>query len=226
MNEDHERSWAAEIAKASEALAYQQAMARRMEPYIRGAMAMHRQMEPYLRSMEAMRRQMEPYLRASEALSRQAEPFVKAAEQLARYTQWPKLSSGLRLPVSLRVVFTVNAEIQRLARADEPTTLDVNIEGVPGTVTVEAPPGTVTGTGSLALPPIRGGGQGTVQDPASGQAERDIGQILAPVLVAIVTSGLLGVEGPDRAAVDHYLTVLSFALPIAVFIWAKQNKPK
>jgi hypothetical protein len=46
------------------------------------------------------------------------------------------------------------------------------------------------------------------------------------VLVAIVASGLLGVQGPDRAAVDHYLTVMSVALPVAVLIWNKQNKPK
>ena len=38
MSKDNERYWAAEIAKASEAMAYQQAMARRMEPYIQGAL--------------------------------------------------------------------------------------------------------------------------------------------------------------------------------------------
>jgi hypothetical protein len=64
-----------------------------------------------------------------------------------------------------------------------------------------------------------------VQNPPDDQAERSIGQILALMLVAIIASGLLGVQGPDRAAVDHYLTVLSFALPIAVLIWS-WNKRK
>jgi hypothetical protein len=45
------------------------------------------------------------------------------------------------------------------------------------------------------------------------------------VLVLITASGLLGVQGPDRAAVDHYLAVISLALPIAVYIWNKNNKP-
>jgi hypothetical protein len=68
--------------------------------------------------------------------------------------------------------------------------------------------------------------EGTVEEPAGGEAERSFGRILALVLVAIITSGLLGVQGPERAAMDHYLTVLSFALSIAMLIWTKQNKQK
>jgi hypothetical protein len=79
--------------------------------------------------------------------------------------------------------------------------------------------GTMTATGNVTLIRPRVSGQGTVQDATGGQAERSIGQILALVLVAIAASGLMGVQGPDRAVVDHYLTVLSFALPIAVLIW-------
>jgi hypothetical protein len=227
VGEDLERYWAAELAKASESMAYQHAMARQMEPYIQGALAMHCQMEPYLRGMGAMRRQMEPYLRVSEAVRRQAGPIIKAIEQLARDTQWLR-GGGLQLPVSLQVAFTVSAEIQRLARADEPPTLDVTIEGVPATVTVEAPPGTVTvtGSGGLTLPRMGLSGQGTVDEPSSGKAERGIGKILALVLVATATWRLLVMPEQDWPAVDHYLTVLSFALPIAVFIWAKNNKPK
>jgi hypothetical protein len=62
-----------------------------------------------------------------------------------------------------------------------------------------------------------------VPDALSGQAERSVGQILAMVLVAIVASGLLGVQGPDRAAVDHYLTVIGVALTISVLIWTKRS---
>jgi hypothetical protein len=114
--------------------------------------------------------------------------------------------------------------MQAFARAPGPLRRDVPIPGVPGTVTAEAVPGTVTGTGELAMPAMGTSGQGTVEEPSSGHAERSIGQILALVLVLIAASGLLGVQGPDRAAVDHYLTVISLALPIALYIW--NNKPK
>lgn len=60
----------------------------------------------------------------------------------------------------------------------------------------------------------------------SAEAERSIGQILALVLVALATWRLLVVPEQDRAAVDHYLTVIGVALTIAVLIWNKQNKPK
>ena len=82
---------------------------------------------------------------------------------------------------------------------------------------------TITGSVSFALPRISTAGEGTVQQP--DLIERNIGRILALVVLAIVTSGLLGVQGADRATVDHYLTVLSFALPIAVLIWT-WNKQK
>ena len=61
-------------------------------------------------------------------------------------------------------------------------------------------------------------GQGTVQQP--GLIERNIGRILALVVLAIVTSGLLGAQGSDRAAVDHWVTIISAGLTIAVLIWA------
>jgi hypothetical protein len=64
-----------------------------------------------------------------------------------------------------------------------------------------------------------------VQRRPSGLAERSVGQILALVLVAIMTARLLAVPGPDQAAVGYDLTVLGDALTIALIIWNwNQNK--
>jgi hypothetical protein len=95
---------------------------------------------------------------------------------------------------------------------------DANVQGVAAAISVMAGVGTVTASGSVTLPRIRFAGQGTVEEP--DLIERNIGRILALVLLAFGTAGLLGVQGPDRAAVDHYLTVISLALSIAVLIWA------
>jgi hypothetical protein len=84
-------------------------------------------------------------------------------------------------------------------------------------------PTVITGSGGVALPRMSFGGQGTVQNPRTGQTERRVGQILALVLVAIAAAGLLGVQGADRATVDHYLTVIGVALPIALLIWSKHK---
>ena len=197
---------------------------RQMEPAIKASEAMSRQFESAIQASEAMRRQFEPIFRNNEALRHQMEPIVKAAEQLARTPQWPKLSAGLGLPVSLRVTLAVTAELRGLTQAPGSGEHDLTITGVPATATGKAIPGTVTVTGETAMPPMGRSSKGAVEEPASGRAERSFGQILALVLVAIITSGLLGVQGPDRAAMDHYLTVLSFALPIATLIWTKQNK--
>ena len=220
MSEDEGDSWEAAVARSAEAFQ------RQMEPLIRSHEAMRRQLEALNQASEAMQRRFEPLIRGNEALRRQMEPLVRGAEQLARTTQWPKAASAIGLPLSLRVAFSVSAEMQAFARAPGALRRDATITGVPGMVTAEAVPGTVTGTGELAMPPMGMSGQGTVEEPSSGHAERNIGQMLALVLVLIAASGLLGVQGPDRAAVDHYLTVISLALPIAVYIWNKNNKPK
>lgn len=220
MSEDEGHSWETAVARSAEALQ------RQMEPFIRSSEAMRRQIEALNQASDAMQRRYGPLVQGNEALRRQMEPLVKAAAQLARTTPWPKAASAIGLPLSLRLAFSVGAEIQAFTRAPEPLRRDVTISGVPGTVTAEAVPGTVTVTGGLASPPTGMSGHGTVEGPSSGHAERSIGQILALVLVLVAASGLLGVQGPDRAAVDHYLTVISLALPIAVYIWNKNNKPE
>lgn len=78
--------------------------------------------------------------------------------------------------------------------------------------------GTITAVGSITLPPMRFAGEGMVQQP--DLIERNIGRILALVVLAIVTSGLLSVQGPDRATIDHWATIISAGLTIAVLIWA------
>lgn len=162
--------------------------------------------------------------KGGEALRRQMAPLVEAAERLAGASRWPVP------PIPQRIVRAVDAAMRELLPPPQPP--DVRYSSFRGYISFTGTMagtanltgvGTITASGSVALPPLRASGQLTIENPPSGPAERSIGQILALVLVAIVTSGLLGVQGPDRATVDHYLTVLSFALPIAVLIWSKQK---
>ena len=151
--------------------------------------------------------------KGGEALRRQIEPIVQAAEQFVRDSRRAKTTGGPALPFAQRVALAVDAGVRELLPPSERHVAHhSNIIGTTAIVGVAAVPGTVTGTLSLALPPMRFAGRGTVREPPSGQAERSIGQILALVLVAIIASGLLGVQGPDRVAVDHYLTVIVAAL--------------
>jgi hypothetical protein len=150
-----------------------------------------------------------PIIRDSEATRRQIEPIIRAAEQITRSSGWPVS------PFQQKLIRSVEAAMRELQPPK------IHAVAHPGTVEISVSAPTAI-AGSLALPPMRISGQLEVQDPP-GHAERSIGQILALVLVAIMTSALLGVQGPDRATVDHYLAVLSFALPIAVLIWSKQK---
>jgi hypothetical protein len=150
-------------------------------------------------------------------LARQIEAVVRAAERFARAGAWP-------------VVRAVNAAMGELL----PARLDANVQ--PATLEASATfPAEISGSFNITLSPPsiilfgEAGGASdrltveVVPDALSGQAERSVGQILAMVLVAIVASGLLGVQGPDRAAVDHYLTVIGVALTISVLIWTKRS---
>ncbi len=149
-------------------------------------------------------------VKGGEAMRRQLESIVQAAEQFA--------AGGPTRLFAQRIARAVDAGMRELLSAPECPVVHqatATLTGV-GTMTAAA---TVTASGGLAMPRMGFAGQGTVQNPPSGPAERSVGQILALVLVAIFTSGLLGVQGPDRAAVDHYLTVIGFALSIALLIW-------
>jgi hypothetical protein len=165
--------------------------------------------------------------KGGDAVRRQIEPIVQAAEQFVRDSRRAKTTGGPALPFAQRVALAVDAGVRELLPPSERHVVHhSNIIGTAAIVGMAAVAGKVTGTVGLALPPMRFAGQGTVQEPPSGQAERSIGQILALVLVAIGTWRLLVVPEPDRAAVDHYLTVIGVALTIAVLIWNKQNKQK
>ncbi len=178
---------------------------------VRGYLAAIRQVEQIermIRDSEPLMRQtqrVESIVRDSEAVRRQVEPVIQAAEQFVRSAHWAKTGGGFGLPLPLRLAVAVNVEFQELA----PAARDVII-------VVDGDVATATETASVRV----------VQDSARGNHERSIGQILALVLVAIVASGLMGVQGPDRPTVDHYLTVMGIALPIALLIWNKRNKPK
>jgi hypothetical protein len=162
--------------------------------------------------------------KGGEAMRQQVEPIVQAAMQLAGL-EWPKVSRGFGVPLPLRLAAAVNAAIREL-KPHEPVVRQINLSG------------TITMSGSLALLPMSFAGQGEVAAAtetlavkvesglSSGQAAQRVGQILASVLVALATWRLLVVPERDRAAVDHYLTVIGVALTIAVLIWNKQNRPK
>jgi hypothetical protein len=149
--------------------------------------------------------------KGGEAMRRQMESIVQAAEQLA--------ARGPGRPLAQRITRAIGAGMRELTTATErPVVRDANVQGVAAGVSVIAGVGTVTASGSVVLPRMGFAGEGTVQEP--DLIERNLGRILALVVLAIVTSGLLGVQGPDRATVDHYLTVIGVALSIAVLIWA------
>ncbi len=158
-------------------------------------------------------------------LAELAKELFEGTEQFVRDADQGKTSGvGPVPPFQQRLVRAVGATMRELS----PPRLPVAHQRTAGlTVTpIFGATATVTASFGLALQPLKFSGQATVESPSGAKVERSLGQILALVLVAIVASGLLGVQGPDRATVDHYLTVIGVALPIAVLIWNKQNKPK
>jgi magnesium-transporting ATPase (P-type) len=147
--------------------------------------------------------------KGGEALQREAMRLVKAAQEMA--------ASGPARPLTRRIVRAVGAGIRELATSEpvvDELTLATTVTGTASLTGV----GTITAVGSIALPSMRFAGEETVQQP--DLIERNIGRILALVVLAIVTSGLLGVQGPDRATVDHWATIISAGLTIAMLIWA------
>jgi hypothetical protein len=159
-----------------------------------------------------------------EAIRQQVEPIVRAAVQLVGL-EWPKVGRGLGVPLPLRLAAAVDAAIREL-KPPMPVVHHITLSS------------TITMSGSLALRPISFTGQGEVaaatetlavkaeSDLSSSQAAQRVGQILALVLVALATWRLLVVPEHDRAAVDHYLTVLGFGLTVGLLIWNTQNKTK
>ena len=167
MNEDSEQDRLTHLAE------FHEAMVRQIEPIVR----MIRDNEPLIRQIE----QIESML--SETVRLQVEPVIQATEQLVRIASWPKNwpknGGGFRLPLPLQLAATVNAGIQELV----PVARDVAIDGAPATVQVTVPPGTVTGTGGLPLPPMRTSGKGTAEKRPKGPAALSDGEIVALVLV-------------------------------------------
>jgi hypothetical protein len=148
--------------------------------------------------------------KGSDALRRQMESIVKAAEQLA--------ASGPTRPLARRITRAVGAGLREFASASEPVDPDVTVTAGLATADAAAMAPTITAVGSLALPLIRFAGEVAVQQP--DLIERNIGRILALVLLAIGTAGLLGVYGPAQATVGYYAGVIFGALGLAVAIWA------
>lgn len=144
-------------------------------------------------------------------IERQAKELVQAA---LGFSAGPGRAFVMRLRRAAGAVLT---------ELTQPVAVVVELPTFGTTVTAH-PLALVVASGGIALPKIRFSGQGTVQNPADGHAERGIGQILGVMLVAIVTSGLMGIQGTAQAVVDHYLTVIGTLLPVAVYIWNKNNQ--
>jgi hypothetical protein len=117
--------------------------------------------------------------KGNEALRRQMESIVKAAEQLA--------AGGPTRPLARRITRAVGAGLRAFASAPEPVTHNLTLTAHLATASAVAVTPTITPTitavASLALPPMRFVGEGTVQEP--GLIERNLGRILALVLLAM-----------------------------------------
>lgn len=157
----------------------------------------------------ALRQQIEE---SSEALHWQVDQLVHSAEQFARDAQ-RTTPGGPVPPFQQRMVGAVGSAMRGLVPA---VGYPAGPRGFRGHVRVVP---TVTVSGSLTLPPMGFSGQAAVANPPRGLAERRTGQILALVLVAIVTSGLLAVPPRDQAAVGYDLAVVGLALTVALAIW-------
>jgi hypothetical protein len=170
--------------------------------------------------------------RGGDAVRRQIELLVQGAQEFVRDGQRASVSGGPVPPFQYRVVRAVSAAMRELVPAAGHPVRYGSFSGhgsmtgtVFGTSSITGT-ATVMASGSVTLPAMRVAGQMTVKNPASGLVELSCGQILALVLLVFATAGLLAVHGPDRAAVDHYLAVMSVAVPIALVISKKQDKQK
>jgi hypothetical protein len=216
MTEDKEPDRRAELARPDEAMLRE---IERSQQFLRDhewAIRQAREAQRFYKEHESVIRQVQqlwPLVLQSQAMRRQIDPIIKLVEQLTRGGVWPVP------PLQQRLMRTVEAALRDI---QPPQVVAV---GHPVTVDISVPiPTAIVFSGSAALPPRRASGQMKVQAPDS--IERNIGRIFVLVLVAIGTAGLLGVQGPDRVTVDHWLTVLSFALAIAVLVWNALNKQK
>lgn len=159
--------------------------------------------------------------KGGDTVRRQIELLVQGAQQFVREGQ--EASGGPVPPFQLRVVRAVGAAMRELTPARQPVVHQRTASLILTPVMTAVP--TVTVTGGLALAPMGFSGQETVQNPAD-TAEWNIGRILALVIAAMVTGGLMVVPEHDWAAEDHYLTVIGFGLTISALIWSTQRKQK
>ena len=164
--------------------------------------------------------------KGSEALRRQVEPIVQAAEQLVRDARRAKTSGVPALPFAQRVALAVDAGIRELLPAPESLAINCVVYARVATATATVPSptvnatatlageGTVTASGSVALPRMR-----------TGLAAMSDGQIAALVLVwlyAFMLPWFGAALPPEFHAVlsDHYATI---AIALAI-TWRIRDK--
>lgn len=109
-----------------------------------------------------------------EAVRRELLPLVRAVDQIVRDARLAKASGGPALPTVQRVALAVDAAMREIlpARMDataQPATLEVSV----------AFPAVIIGSGGVTLPPMRLGGQGTVQDRGHRRAPAHRGDPVA-----------------------------------------------
>lgn len=121
--------------------------------------------------------------KGGEAVRRELLPLVTAVDQIVRDARLAKASGGPALPTVQRVALAVDAAMREIlpARMDataQPATLEVSV----------AFPAVIIGSGGVTLPPMRLGGQGTVQDRRA---------VTAGHLLIVVILWLLVLVGPE-----------------------------
>jgi hypothetical protein len=180
------------------------------------------------RNAEAFKRQLDE---GGDELRRQVEQFGRAVGQFVRDNR--AQGAGPVTPLPQRLMRAAEAAVREFLPPQQLP--EVHVSGfraymsfstvISGSASL-CGTGTITASGSVALPRMSISGHKTVENPSDGRAEHGIGQVLCCLMVLIAGSGLLGVQGADRATVDHILTVISTLLPIAWFIWTMHDKQK
>lgn len=175
------------------------------------------------KNAEVLRRQIDE---GGQAMRQQIEQLLRAAEQFVLDAQRAKVGAEMvrAVAAAIRELVPVAGYPVRYGSFRGHITSVAAVAGVASAAGVAPSPTILITDGDAARGTEAASVQVVpVQEP--GLIERNLGRIFALVLVGIVAWRLLVVPERDRAVVDHWLTVLSFALTVAALIWT-WNKQK
>jgi hypothetical protein len=174
MSENEEPDW---LAMPSEAVRRDIELGRLFfrdnEPMIRQVQEVQR----LYREHERLIRQIQPVIQAHADLRRQLEPIAQAVAQMTRIGPWLKTGGSLALPLPLRLAAAVDIAIR------EPVVRHVSSHDTANATDSVVAVSAITGSRSVALPPMRTSGQMTVKERPKGLAARSDGEIVFLVLI-------------------------------------------